>query len=65
MADIPVPFTDQDVSTDNASSIPMKIAVGSLGFMLLFVMVALGRWSFNQVSEAVGAGDASQQVPGV
>jgi len=55
MADIPIPFTNQDVDTDDGvSGILMSMAVTATGFMLLYMSQTLGNTAFQQVNSALG-----------
>jgi hypothetical protein len=65
MATIPVPIVDENLSTSNPSNSLKKFALGSVGIMVFFAMIALGKYLYNRARATAGVGQDNNPVPGV
>jgi hypothetical protein len=65
MAQIDVPFTNEDIDTSKPGMSVRNVFQGSLGFALVFGMMSLGLWLYGMGRSVVGADEQSQQIPGV
>jgi len=65
MAQIDVPFTEEDIDTSEPGMSVRNVFQGSIGFMIVFVMMSFGLWLFGMARSIVGADEQSQQIPGV